>query len=63
MNHCHQHSVIYTFILILGAGAPDPWLLNTQTKRKKLRCKDGAAALQTTIENTVCLAPVDRQQV
>lgn len=46
-----------------GAGAPDPWLLNTQTKRKKLRCKDGAAALQTTIENTVCLAPVDRQQV
>ena len=23
----------------VGVGAPDPWLLNTQTKRAQMRCK------------------------
>ena len=32
-----------------GVPAPDPWLLNTQTKRDQIRNKDGGAALQASI--------------
>jgi len=46
-----------------GVPAPDPWLLNTQTKRDQIRNKDGGAALQATILNSVCIAPVDRNEI
>ena len=47
----------------VGVGAADPWLLNTQTKRNQLRDKHAAAALQATILNSACLAPVNSEDI
>jgi len=43
----------------VGVGAPDPWLLNTQTKRR-MGGEDGGT-VQASLHNTHCVAPVDRQ--
>jgi len=44
----------------VGVGAPDPWLLNTQTKRR-LAGGDGGT-LQASLHNPHCVAPVDREE-
>jgi len=43
-----------------GAGAPDPWLLNTQTKRRLMEQDDGVT--QSSLLNSHCLAPCDREE-
>lgn len=43
-------------------GGPDPWLLNTQTRRQLLRSRpDLASTIQTTVLNPGCLAPTSRE--
>lgn len=44
----------------VGVGAPDPWLLNTQTKRKLLGGEVGAT--QASLHNPHCVAPIDREE-
>ena len=46
-----------------GVGAPDPWLLNTQTRRQHMLHSSQAAALQATILNSVCVAPVNSEDI
>jgi len=43
----------------VGVGAPDPWLLNTQTKR---RLGGGGGAIQPSLHNSACVAPSDREE-
>jgi len=43
----------------VGVGAPDPWLLNTQTKRK---LNDNIGVTQASIHNASCIAPADRTE-
>ena len=44
----------------IGAG-PDPWLLNTQTRREQLRSRPDMGSVQATVLNTGCLAPTTRE--
>ena len=44
----------------VGAG-PDPWLLNTQTRRELLRARPDMGSVQATVLNAACLAPVARE--
>merc|ERR1719308_613274 len=44
----------------VGVGAPDPWLLNTQTKRRLMESDGGT--LQASLHNPYCVAPVDREE-
>eukprot|EP00092_Neocalanus_flemingeri_P024308 GFUD01026364.1.p1 GENE.GFUD01026364.1~~GFUD01026364.1.p1 ORF type:complete len:333 (+),score=124.74 GFUD01026364.1:44-1042(+) len=46
----------------VGVGAPDPWLLNTQTKRRLAGGEEGAGATQASLHNPHCVAPVDREE-
>ena len=45
----------------VGAAAPDPWLLNTQTRRKVGSTREGAVT--ATLLNEHCLAPTRREEV
>ena len=45
----------------VGAAAPDPWLLNTQTRRKVGSKREGAVT--ATLLNEHCLAPTRREEV
>jgi len=44
----------------VGVGAPDPWLLNTQTKRRMMGGDGGT--IQASLHNPHCVAPVDREE-
>jgi len=44
----------------VGAGAPDPWLLNTQAKRKLSKVDPGST--QVSLLNPLCIAPLDRKE-
>ena len=44
----------------IGAG-PDPWLLNTQTRRQLLRSRPDQGALQVSLLNSGCVAPASRE--
>ena len=44
----------------VGVGAADPWLLNTQTKRRLAGGEGGAT--QASLHNSHCVAPIDREE-
>ena len=46
----------------LGAAAPDPWLLNTQAKRRAVGGEGRHGAVSANLHNDLCLGPSRREE-